>query len=375
MRDIAYCILTYNHRDALELVLSEIQESFCKNNIDIYIFDSSEADDTKELVEGKQAQGADNLFYVECKDIHSGDEKYLFVIKNELLQRKYRYIWPSKDRTIISGRNLEVVRQRCNEGNDAVVFAADMNRSEYIYPQYNNMYTDMVELFRDYGALSGSWESVIFSSDFLLNIDWERYSKEYMVNERNPFNQPVIFYTRLSELKNPRVAVIHANPYERMYVAGVESTWIDRTMDIFGKQWPEAILALPNCYEKHKLDVIKKETMVPELFGSIDNLMFLYEKGILSKDSFDEIKGMWEFLSDIKREYVHMLINDDFDALIKSVLKDYNTALENNDIMKVIWLHKTNTWLAMVIGQEKYDERSKEYEAYLISKNETCKFY
>jgi len=89
---IAYCILTYNHSETLLKASMHYFEMFEKYGIDIYVYDSSTDSKTKSLVSAWQLKGLQNLYYVNCNHIKSGDEKYYQIIKGYGREKEYDYI-------------------------------------------------------------------------------------------------------------------------------------------------------------------------------------------------------------------------------------------------------------------------------------------
>lgn len=368
--DIAYCIMTYNHPDVIREVIGSICDNYDRHGIDIYIYDSSPNELTRLEIDELIAQGKKNLFYIACPQIKTPDEKFIYVMQGNGLSKRYRYIWPSKDRTIIFGSNLDRICENAREEYDAILFCADMNRSTYIYPKTKPVYSDCAEVFRDFGALSTSWESVLFNYDSMISgINWDEYIEEYNLTSSNNFGQPVILFSRLADRDRMRVAVVDANPYERIYSQLSSSMWTADTFDIFGDHWIKAIYSLPDVYDEYKLKVIKEETMLPELFGSLDNMMYYLEHGILNSETYDKIKGIWSFLSDIPLRHIEYLIEDNFDALVKEVIAEYNSSKNNGDYIKMAWYLRTNSWLEKVLGENEYQYQCRLTDEYIDSRN------
>lgn len=366
---IAFCMLTFNHPQTIEHVLGRISDDFKNCGIDILVYDSSDNEETKSVVNLYVERGADNLRYIECKEINTGDEKLLYVLGDDRLYDEYDFIWPCKDRTIIFGKNLKDIVDSCKANPDAVIFAADMNRSGYIYPESKDCYVDVVELFRDYGALATSWESVLFNRKALMTIEWDKYYSDYGIGKDNNFNQPIVLFSMLSEINNPMVKVVHANPAERLYSSCSSSMWTNEMMRIFGETWPKAISRLPEIYDSEKAFVIKSETMLPELFGSMDNILYMIENKILTKDCFDKLVDTWSNLSDIPSEYIRLALDDNFEALVPKIITDYKAGFAEENYLYSAWIHKTNSWLKSVFGEGVYQELTDLFDRYISEIN------
>lgn len=372
--DIAYAVLTHNHPEVMEEVLSSILNEYDNHGIDIYIFDSSKDNSTELIINRFIDAGAANLFYVYCPQIHSGDEKYLYVLTEYEFDNKYKYLWPVKDRSIITGSNLDMIREYAERNYDAILFCAEMNRSTYIYPQVENEYTDIVKLFRDYGALSTSWEALLLNiSSMRAGVNWNNYIQKYNLTKDNNFNQPVYLFARLADIISPKVGVVHVNPYERLYSQKAFSEWTNDTFEIFGKKWKHSIEALPDIYNAEKANVIKDETMLPELFGSMDNLLYFYSQGILTNEVFETLKDDWRYLSDIPISYIELILSDNLDDLVKNIISDYHKAYQQQDYVLAAWYHRTNKWLERILGKEQYDYISDYFDCFFDEMNSGIK--
>lgn len=66
---VACCYLTYNHPEAMDEVLEHICVPYGEKGIDIYVYDSSENNDTENVVGKYIEKGQCRLFYVPVRFI------------------------------------------------------------------------------------------------------------------------------------------------------------------------------------------------------------------------------------------------------------------------------------------------------------------
>ena len=216
---VACCYLTHEHPEVIDEILEKICKPYGDRGIDIYIFDSSESDDTRVIVEKYAQKGLCNLCYVpmqHTKGRDGGNEKYLYILKGYGLKGRYDYIWPTKDRCRFEGDTLDEICRAIEEGHDVILGVDERDRYELIKRQTREVYTDPVAFFGDYGALSTNWECLIRRVDTMLEpIDWDRYGKEYGVGLGCNFNQTLTTFVRLSEMDKCSVRVNRAGIEDR----------------------------------------------------------------------------------------------------------------------------------------------------------------
>lgn len=363
---IALCILTHNHGDVLLETSARYFEVLAKYGVDIYLYDSSEDDKTKNLVMAWGIRGLSNVYYLDCRFIENGDEKLLAVLQGAGLDKEYDYIWPCKDRIIIKESYLQRIIQALEERPDAIIAASPTDSYTGRIPAFKEVYTNPVELFRDLGATSTSWDSVIFRLEMLKGIDWDRYEQEYGISKDLPFNQTVTLFARLAELENPKVLFVPVHYGERVFHKSAASGWTPITVQLWGVKWPAAIRRLPALYDAEKEHVIKVETMHPMIFGSMDTLIFLKMKDYLTRENFELIREDFEKMSDFPVAYIDYLLNEQTTEMLKSLLQDYMQSYLDKDYFRAMQLHDANKWMGSedIMGQDNYDKLTNMFLRY-----------
>ena len=351
--NIACCYLTHNHPEIVEEVLGIVCEYYDKNGIDIYLYDSSTNNLTKEIFEKKKENGADNLFYVKIDDKIGADGKMLQVLKGYGIQKHYDYIWPNKDRAYVNKKTAERIRENSHKEYDSI-FIDTWVPFEHERRKYKDVY-EKEEFFKEFGWLATSWDTVLFGTKLLREtINWNVFEQEYSLGVGNNFNQILVLFGGLTLIECPKIRVLTGDDIQISDCEGVSSMWLPYIFDVWGKKWPNAIEMLPECYDEYKKEVIKKEGMHEVLFGSINTLIYLRENGILTEDSWSKVREEWELLSDIPKEYVEDILNKNYDKLIRNVFDDLNRALEKQDYDKAYFIFKRTSYLKAILGNPNY---------------------
>lgn len=366
----AFCILTKDHPDIVKEISLNFYAPLTAKGFDIYIYDSSEDDKTEKLIKAWSQAGYNNVYYVDARFTKTGDEKLVAIYMGYGLQKEYDYIWNAKDRVMYSSDFLDRIVADMSKSPDVIMAGLEEDSYFFSYKKFDDEYRNPVTFFRDFGATSTSWDSIIFNRNTMLkDIDWEKYEEKYQVGYSNPFNQPTVLFARLAEINNPYIIVERPQFYDRVFSNGTGSGWISQTVNLWGVKWPAAINRLPSIYDEYKKYIIKVETMHICVFGSHGQMMGLAMEGHLNKENFAIIKPYFHELSDIPVEYVEMMIDDKIEDLAVLLWNDYNRAYIEKDIDKIIWYHKANEWLTGTLGEDVYDDMKSYFKEYMHEQN------
>lgn len=370
----AYCVLTKDHPDVMKEISLNFYAPLIAKGFDIYVYDSSEDDSTRNLINAWNQAGYNNIYYVDARFTKTGDEKLIAIYMGIGLKKEYDYIWNAKDRVMFSSDFLDRVLEDMRKSPDVILTAREEDSYCFSYTKFDDEYTNPVSFFRDFGATSTSWESVIFNRKTMLSgIDWIEYEQKYKVGYSNPFNQPTVLFARLAEIDNPYIIVERPEEYEKLCSKKAGQSWLSQAVSLWGVKWPAAVGRLPDIYNEYKKHVIKVETMHTCVFGSHGQLMGLASNKYLNKENFELIRPYFHELSDIPVEYIELMIEDKIEELATILWNDYNRFYVEGDIEKIIWYHNANDWLSGIIGKVEYDNMQKYFEEYLHEGDEEIK--
>ena len=326
-------------------ILDRCLKAYCSYGIDICICDDSDDDKTKELIEGYISEGATNLFYVGTPKGFTGDLKYLRIIQGYYLPKQYDYIWPCKDRVCFDESFVGKIRSSIEEGHDAVIGAYEFARWDVGENLNRDVYTDPAELYRLYAVVSTNWECIIRKRSTMLDsIDWANYSDVYKLGELNSFNQTITFFAALAEMDSCSVKICRYTD-ERFISDKASSDWKKKVFELWIDKWVAANFSLPSIYDKYKLEAIKSQTNLSELFGSVERMIEFHKAGLYTSDVYEKYKNMWAFISNIPSDYLKLIAEGNYEEAACNTIKDFEQCFNERDFKKAWWLISANGFI------------------------------
>lgn len=298
---IAYCIPTCNHPKVVRDVLRNNSNICRQYNIDIYIYDSSTNEQTYDVIKQFTDQGLDNVYYVRIDSAIGIDEKLLMIFRGFGLKKKYRYLWPVKDRVIVFESLLEVLIKEIAYGYDAIFL--DCGEQSENEQNTKQIYHRAEEFYRDEGWIATSMNATVFHYDSLLkNINWDQFKERYFFDNENQFDHFTVLFHSLGMKKNVAVLVLRGENIQFRESGLGKSSWMKSTFKIWGKLWLQVNKALPDCYDPYKDGVIRQAASLPWILGSLDILIILREEGILTSEIYEQMKSVWQYVSVVPQE-------------------------------------------------------------------------
>ena len=351
---IACCLLTHNHPEILKEILDRCLRVYSDHGIDICIYDDSEDDFTKNIIEQYISEGASNLYYIDIHNAVNGDHKYYLLMQGYGLPREYDYIWPCKDRVCFEGRYLDALCAAIDEGHDVVIGYNENSRWDVGVKLSREVYSEPAEFYRLYAMASTNWEALIRRRDTMLKpIDWKKYEEQFHIGAGCNFNQTITMFARLSEMDTCSLKVCRY-AYEDRYISPNDhSSWVNKTFELWIDRWVKANFSLPSCYDKYKAEVIKSQTNLAELFGSVERFILLKEEGLFNREVFEKYQEIWKYVTEIPVSYLQLILEGDYTGAIKNTIDEFELCLKNHDFRRAWWVVTSNSWFKNV-----YDERT-----------------
>lgn len=336
---IACCFLTHNHPDVVDYIIHHAGQLYSKYNIDMLFCDDSDNLKTAEIIKNYLEVGFNNVRYVDAHDALTGDGKYLRALKKEYVEENYDYIWICKDRIYYQESMIKKLIFCCEKKYDLQLMTDPSVRVELIWPDLKEEYTDPVEFFAHWGRVATNWEGMVYNTKTFLAVkDWDTMCIRYGLNESNPFNQLVFVFARFAEKSGMTARVIPVVGGELVYCPYATSMWGKQVFEIWIDRWIPAIFSLPDIYSSYKLHIIKSQTNLPQLFGSVDRLVQLTNDNILTKEVFNRYRSSWEMLSDIPAEYVDMILDDRIEELKERIIKYFENCIVLHDLDEAFYI-------------------------------------
>lgn len=360
--NIAIGFLTHNHPETVKEVMNQTAALYYKYGMDLYFLDDSDDDATKKIIEDIQKDYS-NVFRVDLVGkVSGGDEKWFnFVSGKYCGEKKYKYIFPLKDRIIFSEKVIKSISEQVQNEYDVIMVANEFDRWEFRFPQLQDVYDSPELFFYHYGNLTTNWRSMIYKTDTILEKDrLTKIKKEFNLGEEFPFNQTITTFAGLADLDNPLVKIIHIWDNRKDIIEytdlGARSNWLNNVYDLWAIRWVNAINMLPNIYDEFKALVIKSETNCSALFGSTDALMMYKEKNAFTYKEYNEIKNVWYTYSDVPKEEVEMILNDKITKLVEHIFEKFEKQIKDGDFEDAFYTFFQNNWLKKAYGPEKYNK-------------------
>lgn len=287
------CIPTYEHPEAVEDVLSHSADLYHRYGLDVYYYDSSRDDRTKQIIERYQKEGYDNLYYIHT---NSDESKVMKIFDMESIEQSYTYMWYLRDRCWCEENTLQLMYRGVCEEHDLIFLDVGHPKVDEEYRICNNAN----EFYHSCGDYATSMDTTIYHVSSMLGFDKEKFVKKYQDSMKS-FPQFMLIFDRLSQKKQPDICLLAGEDVVIWHSNRCGSMWSDQRIQVWGEHWIKVNEALPDCYDDRD-DVIKRTASFPWLLGSKAPLVELHQKGILTPEYYQEIKDWWERVSPIPLE-------------------------------------------------------------------------
>ncbi len=298
---MAICVPTCGHPEVVEDILKHCGEIYHRYGLDVYYYDSSRDEETKKVIETyRERKGYDNLYHIPMDPQMALEIKFEHVLMMDGIEKEYTYMWYMKERSWCRERTFRLVHKAMEEEQDLIFLDVGHLEEE----QELIRCEDINAFYHRCGNYATSMDTAIYHVKSMLReeFDMEKFRKEHPEDYRGAFLHFLVIFIQLAKKQNPRVCMT-ARKNAKIYNSpkGQGMSWRDSMIETFGRRWIQANETLPDCYT-HKEDVIKRTASMPWLLGDRKWLVCLHEKGILTAEYFEEIKGYWNRVSDIPVE-------------------------------------------------------------------------
>lgn len=243
---LCICMPTCNRSACIDRTLSKELEILKRTGIDIWIYDSSNNDDTERLVSDYQHRGYQNLFYRRVNhEIHPNRKAY--GIFKEAEQTRYDYIWLIHDHTYCNDEGvLKSILNALSEGYD--FYLLNMQSNGYRVIEIENL---------DEFLILGAWPlnsfgaSILRVDSFIKGTDWIAFSKKYLGKRTLNYAHIGFYFERAAQIANIRICKLEL-PRESFldFLRYEKTSWDGETIRICTECWGSNILKLPDIYQK-----------------------------------------------------------------------------------------------------------------------------
>ena len=274
MKKLCILLPTYGREECVAYFLEQTLEECRYYSIDVYVCDSSNTDENKELVNRYHNKGYKNIYFmqghesIEYKNgfVAEGIQNYsnpdykVFVAQSELAD-KYEYIWLCGDNCVLKlDQTMEDVMKYTEQCVDIIHFS---NGREMPFGD-RKIYTDAQEFYLNDAWHMTAYGASIVSSRVIKKINTDNVLDKYI-------NSGFLYVMSVYEFcaANSFTAVhcqrnFHKNnPYREL------SGWIasGNALAVFGQNWVEVNRKLPDIYNNIKNNVIMSFSINTGLFS------------------------------------------------------------------------------------------------------------
>lgn len=252
MGKLAVCVPTYNRAEMVEEMLLRCAEFYQKEELDVYFYDSSDNDNTQEVV-SRYRTAYHNLYYRKLPPTIHSNIKVLNIYREFSESESYEYLWICQDHIQLTEEGVHLIKRACEKEFDLCVF--DYWNVEHIGKK---VYTDINPFFYDCAWIMTSYMATVIRVSFLADTEWEAIYKRYTISRRINHSHVALLFEQLSRKAEFKAAHIPVSPRHIRVSSYRESAyWKREIFPVWCEYWPDMVRALPACYRK-KDEVIRK---------------------------------------------------------------------------------------------------------------------
>lgn len=286
-KKLALCIPTYNRSECVEKLLQDLS-GLTDDSFAIHIFDSSEDETTKTIVE--KYIGSNHVTYTFVKGVKYSNEK-IFRIYEAMAESDADYVWIMNDHSVFNKEALEAIQKSLEEEGD--FYLLDVRCPEFSVTDFKNL---------DEFLLKAAWDLTYFGAgivkrqSFLSGVDWAYMDRKYLVLETREYSQLGFYFERAAQIpgvKAKKIGLVRDSMLDRMRYE--KPSWQKEKFRICTQVWYEVIMRLPGGYKQK------------------DKALRAMDSWYLSKFSLMELKedGGYGFISFLKyRKFLEMIAPD-----------------------------------------------------------------
>ena len=328
--------------------------------IDIYVYDSSDDDDTKHVLDKWKGENKENVYYVRMPSELHANMKVYKIWQFYGLKKQYDFVWMSGDALQLSRRAIESIMVNLKPEYDMVeldVFDED-EIGVRVYEQPDRLFAE------------NAWKTTLFgvmilnAQTFLSGIDWNYYEAKYSQPRLIHYSHVSLYFSRAVQLSDFRCMHL---PLAREHTGSEykkESSWKKDTFAVICEGRVTTIKKMPAYYSNRRKVML--DLGINSVFRDQCNFLDLRREGIYSLNVFLRYfltwgrvcnVGYWElFWIAFSYKVGKRHINQTFVSKLRKMRKRY----------KFLFLYG-----AGIVGERygKYlSQNGLEYEGYLVTK-------
>ncbi len=239
-KKLALCIPTYNRSKEVEKLLQDLS-AFTGDDFVIYIFDSSESDDTRLVVD--RYAGA-QVFYEFVTGAEYSNQK-VFRIYERMTESEADYVWLMNDHSVFNDAALDFIRRALAEDGD--FYLLDVRCPAFAVTDFKDL---------DDFLLRAAWQltyygaGIVKRESFLEGVDWDYLAGKYLTAETMEYSQLGFYFERASQMprvKLKQIGLLRDSMLDRRRYE--KPAWQKDKFRICTQCWHEVIMRLPEAYK------------------------------------------------------------------------------------------------------------------------------
>lgn len=325
---IAVCIPTYNRSLVVKEFLNKCLMDYVDLGIDVYFYDSSTNDETKNAV-SIWMEKVDGLYYIRIPSNLHANIKVFKIFRQWGLKNPYDFIWVCGDSLRFNRKALNYILENLTCEYDMVeVNANDAGKlGRKLYDNHNDYFKDCAWHLTLFGAV------ILNVKTMLADVDWDNYELIYSSKELINFSHVSFYFNKLASKEHFKALHLRLNPsFLEVSVLKEKSGWYDDMFYVMCHGWVQTIKALPGCYKD------KKEAMLNHgrytLFTPF-NFLKLREERYFNRSIYKQYRSIWNEVCDvpITKLYIIALIPPFMIRYVKKACK-YSDTIQLKKFLK-----------------------------------------
>lgn len=283
---VALCVPTYERSSIVEDFLTNCSAYYIQAGIDIYYYDSSISDKTKDLVCGWPDQ--DHIHYIRMPSDMHGNTKAYKIFQGFGLEKSYDFIWLSSDGYQVSKPAIERLLDNLSLEYDIVeVYGGDksLQKETKIFTNPNEYMQKCVLDLTHFGA------ALLNVHTMLNGVDWSRYEKQFLAEPLIGFSHVSFYFYRALELDSFCALYLAIPKMSKNSKAKIIYSWLGVFYHTLCESWIQTIEGLPSYYTGKEQVLAYGRNILIE---SIDQFYRHRELGIYSMRVFLKYWAVWE---------------------------------------------------------------------------------
>lgn len=299
---LAISITTKNRREVIEEVLERLLKALFDRNIGLYLFDGSDQDDLKTVVEEWQQHGFDNLHYKYYSPQIYKDDIERIVASRQI--EDAQYVWLCSDKFLPQKNCLNTVLNELDKGYDVIVYNAMHWKGDS-----TKEYHDCVTFFKECAPKLQMLSEPIIGRRV---IDFYTIENLRKADKECKYHDIELIFRNIIQLKEFAAKRLCIQSPQGMLISLQTGSDIDsshvvskKTLWYFVEQVYNTVTELPEIYQKEKETVMK--TFSCYTWFSIEGFLRLKWKKGYDYQQCLQYWDKWKFVTKVPRIIVLLI--------------------------------------------------------------------